>query len=257
MKNNIKIILIFSSFLMMDVLFFGSLNAAVMQSTNYQIQSDNLTPSGGQWSSVNYIFKDSFGEVSTGISDSTSYSMRAGYQEMQETYLSISSPGVLNMTPSIPGISGGTADVSGTFNVITDDAAGFTLALNASTAHAMMAESDPTYYFSNYSATPTYTWTVYSGNAQFGYTVEPESYGDTVIDFLDDTSNNCGTGDANGTGTCWAGFDGTDLKTVIYRTTRTDIDGEDEVVKFRAQSSDYSLESGTYTATITATAYSN
>jgi len=257
MKNILKIFLLGIAVILSNIVFLNSLNAYVMQSANYQIQSDDLSPSGGSWSSVNYIFKDSLGEVSTGPTTSTSYAMRAGYQEMQETYLSISSPGTLAMTPSIPGISGGTANASGTFNVICDNSAGFSMTLNASTLHSMMATGDPTFYFANYTATPSYTWNVYSGEAQFGYTVEPETTGDTATAFLDDNSNNCGTGNYNGTGNCWAGFDGTNVTTVINRSVRTDVVGEDEVVKFRAQSNNSFLESGTYAATITATAYSN
>jgi hypothetical protein len=257
MKNILKITLLGTAVILSNLIFLNSLNAYVMQSTNFQIQSDDLSPSGGKWASVNYIFKDTFGEISTGISDSTSYSMRAGYQEMQETYISVSQPGVLNMTPSIPGITGGTANVSGTFNVICDNVAGFSMNLKASTSHAMVAIGEPTYYFANYPATPSYSWTVYSGDAQFGYTVEPETAADTDSAFLDDNSNNCGTGSYNGTGTCWSGFNGTNTTTVINRTVRTDIDGEDEVIKFRAQSNNSFLESGTYTATITATVYSN
>lgn len=252
-----RIILIVVFTLIANAFFAQRLLAYVMSSSNYQIRSDSLTIGGGGGSSANYNTRTIVGELSSGWSEGASYKMRAGYQEMLETYISVSSPGVLAMSPDMPGISGGTSDVSGTFTVIADSYAGFSMSLAASTAHTMIKDDDPTYYFTNYQATPTYTWTVYSGNSMFGFTIEPETSADTTTAFRDDGSNTCGTGSYNGTGTCWAGFDGTDAVSVINRSTRTDIDGENEVIKFRAQSYDNPLASGTYSATITATVSSN
>ena len=65
--------------------FYNPLFASVMQSGNYRIESDNsLMPTGGEQSTDNYIFKDTMGEFSSGFSDSTTYKLKAGYQEMQE-----------------------------------------------------------------------------------------------------------------------------------------------------------------------------
>jgi len=258
-----KIIEFFSVFLFTVLTcfcFFNNIFAAVMSSSNYKIQSDDLTPSGGKWSSVNYIFKDTLGEVSTGPSDSTSYGMRAGYQQMQEVYLSVSSPANVLLSPDIPGISGGVASGTAAFNVIVDNAAGFNMGINASTVHSMVASGDATYYFSNYPATstPSYNWSVPAGQAQFGFTVEPQTSTDAVQAFLDNNSNACNSlGGTYHASRCWAGFDGTNTYVVINRTTRTDNTGESETIRFKADSEGAFLKSTTYNATITATIAAN
>ena len=65
--------------------FANNIFAYIMSSGNYRIQADDsLTTSGGAASTVNYIYMDTLGEFSTGRSDSDSYKMRSGYQEMLE-----------------------------------------------------------------------------------------------------------------------------------------------------------------------------
>lgn len=254
-----EIIKIFSACLPLVLALFcfsGNIFAAVMSSSNYKIQSDALSPNGGSWSSTNYIFKDTFGEVSTGISGDATYGMRAGYQQMQEVFVSVSSPGPVSMTPNIAGTTGGVASGSADFNVIVDSAAGFIMTLNALTAHSLVASGDATYYFSNYPATstPSYTWGVPAGQAQFGFTVVPESAGDIVQAFLDNNSSACNS--AGGTfhsNRCWMGFNGISNSTVINRASRTSVTGESETVIFKADSQGALLKSGVYEATITAT----
>jgi hypothetical protein len=65
-------------------------SAQVMQSTNYRIQSDSVNVGGIYSSSSNYRLEDTTGEIATGESSSTNYQIKAGYQQMQETYLSLS-----------------------------------------------------------------------------------------------------------------------------------------------------------------------
>jgi hypothetical protein len=253
-KNDVKFFMLFAC--LACLLFATNIFAAVMSSTNYKIQSDDLSPSGGQWSSANYIFKDTLGEFSTGRADSDSFNVRAGYQEMQEVFISISSPGNAVMKPDIQGISGGTAATSSAFYVITDSSSGFNLKINASSVPAMQLVGDPTHYFSDYPTTPTYNWNVAPGNSQFGFTIEPGTEADVSEGFLDNGAA-CGSGSYHAD-TCWSGFKGTDLTTIINRTSRTsDNPGELETVKFQAQSNDNFLLSGSYSATITITASSN
>lgn len=237
--------------------------AALMQSTNYIIEAeDSLTPAGGDWTSSNYVFRDTMGEVSTGRSDSTSYEMRAGYQEMLEVYISVSAPGDLDLAPSIPGISGGTADGNLTWTVKADGSAGFAMQLKAATTPAMKLPADATYYFDDYSpgapGVPDYTWSVTAGNSGFGFTVEPETAGDTVRAFLDNGSNACNQAAGSQTADkCWLNFNGTTYVSAINRSSRTSTDGEDEVVKFKAQSNGKFLKEGEYIATITTLVTSN
>lgn len=258
LKKVLRVFLLCLPVFLMILYFLSSdIFASVMSSGNYRIEADDSAVGGGNYASTNYIFRDTMGEVSTGLSDSVSYKMRAGYQEMLEAYLTVSSPEDINLLPPIPGISGGTANASASWNVITDSPSGFNMQIGVSTAPAMMLVGDPTHYFANYSSTATYAWSVTSGNALFGYTVEPATEGDTVQTLLDNGSNTCGTGEVNGTDTCWAGFNGTTATSVVNRTSRTSIAGESEKVKLKAQSNNNFLVAGTYQSAITVTVLQN
>jgi len=175
--------------------------------------------------------------------------------------ISISSPADVTMSASIPGITGNPGSPrtgSVTWTIKTNNAVGFTMALNASTSPAM--QLDATYNFSDYtpatSGTPDFTWSSpLSGQAEFGYTVEPETVADTVQLFRDDGAS-CNIGTNNTIDRCWYNFT-TSTVAVINRSTNTDVGGEDELVKFQTESNAKFLKEGNYTATITATATMN
>ncbi|MBU3934647.1 hypothetical protein KKC00_01650 [Patescibacteria group bacterium] len=240
--------------------FQHPLLASMMQSTNYKIQTDDSSGAGGLWSTVNYIFRDTLGEVSTGLSSTDSYKLKAGYQEMQEVYISVSVPDDISLTPSIPGISGGTSDGSVTWTVISDNSAGFNMKIKVATTPAM--KLDVSYYFDDYTpgseGVPDYDWSVASNEAEFGFTVEPETDADAVQSFLDNGSSACNEADGSQTiNQCWLDFNGTTDINMINRTTRTSTSGEDEVIKFRAQSNAKFLKDGEYSAATTVTVASN
>jgi len=183
---------------------------------------------------------------------------------MQQTYLTVSSPGNISLPSNINGISGGVATGSASWNVITDNLAGFNMSINASTAHAMVASGDATYYFDNYPtttaypSTSTYTWSVPAGQAKFGFTVAPHTGADLVQAFLDNSSNACNyAAGAYHFEKCWVGFNGITATTIISRTNRTDNTGESETVEFKADSEHRLLKSATYYATITTTVFAN
>lgn len=175
--------------------------------------------------------------------------------------ITISSPADVAMSGSIPGITGNPGSPrtgSATWTVKTNNALGFTMALNATASPAM--QLDATYNFSDYtpatSGLPDFTWSSpASGQAEFGYTVEPETVADTVQLFKDDGTS-CNTGANNAANRCWYNFT-TSTVTVINRTTNTDVSGEDELVKFQTESNAKFLKGGNYTATIIATATMN
>ena len=231
-----------------------SILAYVMSSGNYKIQSDNsLTPTSGLGTSTNYIFRDTMGQVSSGISSSNSYQIKAGFQQMQEVSLSVSAPGDINLAPDIPGISGGSATADSYWSVQTDSSAGFDMKINASTLPALKLPPDGTYYFDDYSATPTYNWSVGSNSAKFGFAVIPAT-AVAVSSTLKDNGSACGLG--NSVGNCWAGFNGTTPIVIIHRQSRTNSSGENELITFKAQSNKF-LKSGDYTSLITITVSAN
>jgi len=167
-------------------------------------------------------------------------------------------PADVLLASSIPGISGNPgapASGSATWTVKTSNTTGFNMKIKATQEPAMQLDND--YMFANYTpaaaGSPDAVWSVpVSGSAEFGYTVEPATAGDTDTLFLDDGAGNCGTGLLNTADTCWYNFSTSDAN-VIYRTTATDINGQAEVVKFRAESNAAYLKEGYYDAQLIAT----
>ena len=251
----------FPIFIILPLVIACSVNAFVMSSDNYRIQSDSLNVGGVRQSSASYRSEDTIGEIATDGSVSATYKLKAGYQQMQEISLSISSPVDVTMSATIPGVTGNPGAPrtgSATWQVITDNTAGFILKLKASAAPAMVL--DGTYHFNDYSpagAVPDYDWAQPAASeAEFGFTVEAETIGDEVLAFRDAGAAPCGAGALNTADKCWWNFTALDY-TVINRATNTDSGGEDEVVKFQTESNAKFLKEGSYVATITATATEN
>ncbi|MCX6722646.1 MAG: hypothetical protein NT094_01085 [Candidatus Staskawiczbacteria bacterium] len=245
------LILILSVIFMLGI--YNPLLAYVMQSSNYKIQSDDsLTPTSGLGTSTNYIFLDTMGQVSSGVSNSNSYKIKAGFQQMQEVSLSVTSPGNINLG-NIPGISGGTVSNNSYWKVQTDSSSGFDMKINASTIPAMKLPPDGTYYFDDYFTTPTHNWNIGSNAAKFGFAVTPATVDDSAST-LKDNGSACGLG--SNVGNCWSGFNGTNPIVIIHRQNRTDANGENELITFKAQSNKF-MNVGNYVSSITITVSSN
>jgi hypothetical protein len=137
--------------------------------------------------------------------------------------------------------------------VQADSSAGFDMKINASTLPAMKLPPDGVYYFDDYSTTPSYNWDIGSNAAKFGFSVTPATPEDAVS-ALKDNGSSCGLG--SNVGNCWIGLNGTTQTAIIHRQSRTSIEGEDELITFKAQSNKF-LKSGDYTGSITITVSSN
>lgn len=184
---------------------------------------------------------------------STCVNLSAGYRQMDEHYLAISSPSDVTMSPAIGGVSGGTGNGSATWKVLTDNPAGYSLFVKASTAPALKSGANA---FADYTpataGTPDFAWSVDASDAEFGFS--PEGAG-VIQKFLDNGSV-CAVGSANGADSCWAGFS-TDNQAIVNYAVANHPYGSDTVLKFRAQSGTSHLQpAGTYAATITVTAVS-
>lgn len=224
--------------------------AGNMQSSTYKIQSDSLNFGGGLSTSTNYTQESTGGEVATGDGTSAGYSLRAGYQAMQETYLAISAAADVTLSPNIGGVAGGTADGTTSFTVTTDNAAGYQLTIKASTSPALKT---PTATFQDYlpfGSDPDYTFTVAVNASAFGFT--PEST--DIATRYKDNGSACNTGSNNATDTCWDGLSTTPV-VILRRTSSNHPSGTSATIRFRAKSgSSYIQEEGSYTATTTLTA---
>lgn len=220
----------------------------VMESANYKIRSDSINFGGGRGTSTSYTLEDTVGEIATGPSESNTYRLRAGYQQMQETAIAITSPSDIALS-SIDS-SGGVSNGSASWTVTTDDPAGYTLSIRASTDPALTSGSNS---FANYTpalADPDYDFSVAASASEFGYSPEGA---DVITRFLDNGSA-CNAGAGNTADKCWDGL--TTLNSAIAGSTASNhITGTATTVKFRAEigtSKNQSADS--YTATVTVTA---
>jgi len=182
---------------------------------------------------------------------STCNIFNAGYREMLPTYLSISSPSDVTMSPTIGGLSGGTGNGSAVWNVKTDNPAGYQVSVRSSTDPALQTG---TYSFADYTpdsvGTPDFTWGIATADSEFGYTVEGAN---AVSKFLDNGSV-CNSGSGNTADKCWFPFSTSD-SSVINSTSPNHPLGTDTTIKFKAQSgSNHFQGEGVYAATIVVTA---
>jgi hypothetical protein len=224
-------------------------HAQSMESASYQIQSDSINVGGAPGSSTTYRLEDTLGEVGTGNSDSASYQLRAGYQQMNEVYLALSAAADVSMAPSLGGIVGGTANGQTAATATTDSLAGYELSIRSSSSPALQKGTDTIADFSP-GGTPALTFSVSAGTAAFGYSPEGA---DIVQRFLDNGGTCDAVGGSDTTDACWDGLS-TSPVVVARRTSANHPTGTQTVVKFRTGvGANANVPEGTYTATTTLT----
>ena len=227
--------------------------AQVMSSTNYQIQFDSINAGGGRAASAAYTSEDTVGEIATGPSDSGSYRLRAGYQQMNEVYLAMTAPANVTLSPALPGVTGGTANGNTAVTVTTDSAAGYQLTIRASSSPALVRNggSDAFDDYTPAGGVPDYTFSVGAGKARFGFTPEGS---DIAARFRNNSSQTCGAGTLDDADACWDGLSTGDV-VVAERGSGNHPNGTQTTLKFRAGvGANANKLSGTYTATTTLTA---
>lgn len=234
---------------------FSPVLAYVMSSTNYRVQFDSINTGGGMGTSTAYKIEDTVGEISTGFSTSTSYNLYAGYQQMdQNVTLSLSVPSAVALSPSIGGISGGTADGQASILVSTNGSAGYSLYLNTNTDPALMSGS---YSFANVLTpgnVPVFQWQIPATTTAFGFTPE----GSDIAFKYKDNGVSCDQIAGSDTAyRCWDYFS-TSLGLVGQSATANYPAVATTTLNIRAESGTQNLQpAGTYTSTITVTAHVN
>jgi hypothetical protein len=224
--------------------------AQVMQSTNYQIEFDSINVAGGLSESDNYIIQDTTGEIATGPSGSASYQLRAGYQQMNETYLALTPADPVVLAP-IGGVTGGSTVGSTTVTVTTDNLAGYELSIRASSSPAMqhLTESASFLDYVPEFAVPDFTFAYGDTESVFAFSVTGV---DTIARFLDD-GGVCGTGAFNAVSACWDGLSTSD-QSVALRTTPNHPAGTETRLLFQAGiGENVNQLAGSYRATTTVT----
>lgn len=221
----------------------------VASSTNYRIQSDSVNTGGVLSTSASYRIEDTLGESGTGTSSSATYVIKAGYQQMHESYLAVSAPGNITLAPDIPSNGGGIADGSAAWTVTTDNEAGYTMNIRASTTPALASGANS---FANYvpaGANPDFTFTTPAAATRFGFTPE----GVDIVQKYKDNGVSCNVGGSDTASACWGPLL-TTADTVSTRTSANHPSGVATTVRFRAESGASNVQpAGSYLATTTLT----
>lgn len=239
--------------LLATILTIGGLhlsNAQVMQSGSYRIQSDSLNIGGLTSTSSNYNLRSTVGEVATGVSDSETFSARAGFQQMQEVYIALTGAQNIIMDTAIPAVTGDESNGSTTVTVTTDSPSGYALTLVTENNPAMQKGVDS---IANYApgTNPSLNFNYSDGEAFFGFTPE----GADIVSRFRDNGGTCGTGGSLDTAfACWDGVS-TTPETIASDTSANHPDGATTTIRFRVGvGAQTNLVPGIYIATTTVTA---
>lgn len=220
-----------------------------MQSGSFRIQSDSINFGGGLSSSTNFVVSDTLGEIGTGLSTSTSYNLSAGFQAMQSVYISISDSADVTL-PNIGGISGGNSTGQSTWTVITDNLAGYSLLISATTTPAMKSATTNISDYVPAGVSPDYTFSVGSASSTFGFSPE----GINISSRFKDNGSACDIGSSDAVDKCWDGLSTTPA-VIAGSTSSNHPNGATTTVKYQVGIGGSKIqEAGSYNASVTVTA---
>ena len=166
----------------------------------------------------------------------------------------------VTLSPSLGGITGGTANGQTQVAVLTNNTTGYNMTIQASTSLGMQGVASSTNYIPAYSTTtPDYTFVIPANTARFGYSVNATTSSDVVQLFRNNGSICNQSGGSATTGNCWFGATTTSV-TIINRATATPGTGATTTLSFRvgiAANPIPAIPNDTYVATSTLTATTN
>jgi hypothetical protein len=227
---------------------FSFVFADTMTSSSYKIQSDSVNFGGVRSASGAYTMEDTLGEVATGLSSSTNYTMSAGYQQMQAVYISVTSASNVTLSPAIGGVTGGIANGATSFTVTTDNPAGYSANIQASSSPALVSATDNFADYVPAGANPDFSFTNAANASSFAFSPE----GTDIYGRYKNNGGACNAG-SNTSGGCWDGLS-TIPKTILERTSSNHPSGVLATLNFRAASgASHIQQDGVYVATTTIT----
>jgi hypothetical protein len=233
----------------LSLLVSQTISAAVMNSTNYSIQSDSVNFGGGLSTSTSYNQESTFGEIATGGSESSTYKIKAGYQQMHVVYLAITAASDVTLSPTLDGTVAGVSNGSTAVTVTTDNAAGYELSIKASSSPALVSGGN---FFADYTpagANPDFTFSVAAADSEFGFSPE----GSDIVASYKDNGSVCNSGSGDTVDSCWDALT-TSNELIASKTSGTHPSGSITTLKFRAENGSSHLQSaGVYVATSTLT----
>lgn len=233
------------------ILLFGSPAALayVASSSNYRIQTDSVNIGGLFSSSTSYRSEDTVGESGVGTSSSATFSIKGGYQQMQDVYLAVAPSGNVTLTPNIPASGGGAADALATFVVTTDNIAGYTMSIVSAQNPALNSGANN---FPNYvpgGASPDFTFTTPAASSRFGFSPE----GTDIMQRYKDNGATCNAGAGDTLSACWDALS-TSPVSIASRSTANNPGGTQTNIRFHAVSGVSNTQpAGSYVATATVT----
>ena len=248
MKKNI-----FISLLILCI-FYIAIEVFAMSSAKYKITTDSINFGGTEGSAAGQLFlSDTLGEVGTGISSSSRYSMSAGYRILQTSYISISAAPDVVM-PHMSGHVAGQSNSSESWTVVTDNSAGYEILIRSLTSPALKSAGGGS--FSDYNPLiqdiPDYMFSVGPASSTFAFSPEGLDISQKYLD--NGLGSSCGTGSTDTQDRCWDGFSTTD-KAIAHRESSNHPDGTVTTIKYKTAIGTAKLQdSGVYTSTITVTA---
>lgn len=224
--------------------------AQVMTSSNYKIQSDSINVGGGSSTSTNYRLESTAGEISTGNSTSTNYQLRAGYQQMNEVFISMTTPVAVTMAPSLGGLTGGISTGSTSVVVVTDSPAGYQIMIRASNTPAMQSGVNLIADYVPVGAVPDFAFVNVATDVHFGFSPE----GTNLATRYKDNGTVCGVGGNDTAQRCWDGLSTSD-RTIVTATASNHPAGATTTIRFQVGiGGKIAVPQGVYTATTTITA---
>jgi hypothetical protein len=153
------------------------------------------------------------------------------------------------MSPSLPGLTGGTSTGSTAIHVVTDNRAGYQMTIAASTTPAMTSGANSIADYTPATTTPDFLFSTSSTKAHFGFSPE----GTEIQSRYRDNGTACGVGALDTVDRCWDGL-ATTAKIIAAPSVANHPNGATTTIKFQVGiGSGAPVIEGTYTATTTIT----
>lgn len=174
----------------------------------------------------------------------------------------VTAPNNAALSPALSGITGGTANGSSQMAVRTNNAAGYSMTITATSSAGMIGAttaSTVAAFIPTTAGVPEYNITAPSNGSAFGYTVNASSSSDVDQSFLDSASTCNQGGGSPSNDQCWLNAS-TTAETIIDRSSPTPASGATTTIFFRAiidANPSPAIPSDSYYATTTVTATAN
>lgn len=240
------------SLLLTPILFVGLYVtfAQTTQSTSYRVISSSVNFGGGRSTSTTQSLESTGGEIATGVSQSTNYTLKAGYQQMQEVFIALTGGNSLTLSPPISGITGGTSNGSTTVTVTTDSPSGYSLTIVSSQSPTMQSGLNTIADYVPQGASADYTFLTGSTDAHFGFSPS----GVDIVSRYKNNGSSCGSGSTITAKACWDGVS-TTTRVIASSAVANNPSGATTTVFYRVGvGTSVALAPGFYIATTTLTA---